>query len=111
MFFSALEEGDNWEDCLYAKNFINETLTKMESELKEENEKLKRQLISLRQSITDEYLKKIERLEENLNFINEVKNSYADECVLYQRIVSAYERNTDFIWCERRNKLVRNYTK
>lgn len=111
LFLSALEEGDKWEDCLYAKGFINEMFTKRELELKEEIAELKRQMINLRENLCNEYRKKIERLEEDYKMIDKVKKMNAEEAWYYRRIVLAYERKTDLIWCDKRNKLVRNYDK
>ena len=111
LLFSALEEGDKWEDCLYAKGFVNETLTKKELELKEENAELKRQMINLRNNLENKHFKELEKLRKEYEEINEVKNLFAKWHEEQCRIISAYERKTDWIWCKNKKKLVRNYNK
>ena len=109
LYFEALEQGDEWREYLYAKKFINETLSKRELELLEENATLRQQIINLRENLTREYSKEMEKLKKNYNEINEVKNKFVEWNIEKQRIISAYERKVDWVWCKHRNKLVRKY--
>ena len=36
-------------------------------------------------------------------------NKFAEWNIKQQRIISAYERKTNLVWCDHRNKLVRKY--
>ena len=109
LYFEALEQGDEWREYLYAKKFINETLSKRELELLEENATLRQQIINLRENLTREYSKEMEKLKKNYNEINEVKNKFVEWNIEKQRIISAYERKVDWVWSKHRNKLVRKY--
>ena len=111
LVFSALEEGDKWEDCLYAKQFVNKEPTKKELELMEEIAVLKQQMINLRNNLQNKHFKEMERLRKKYEEINEVKNLFAKWNEESHRIISAYERKTNLIWCKNRKKLVRNYNK
>lgn len=94
LFLNALEEGDKWEDCLYAKGFINEMFTERELKLKEENTELKRQMINLRKNLCNEYQKKIEQLEKHCKKINEVKkNECRRSLVLSENCFSLRKKN------------------
>ena len=109
--FSAVEEGDKWEDCLYAKQFVNKELMKKELELMEEIAVLNQQMINLRNNLQNKHFKEMERLRKEYEEINEVKNLFAKWNEESHRIISAYERKTNLIWCKNRKKLVRNYNK
>ena len=109
LYFEALEQGDEWKECLYAKEFINETLSERELELLEENATLRQQIINLRENLTRKHFEEVEMLKRSYNEINEVKNKFAEWNIKQQRIISAYERKTNLVWCDHRNKLVRKY--
>ena len=111
LVFSALEEGDKWEDCLYAKQFVNKEPTKKELELMEEIAVLNQQMINLRNNLQNKHFKEMERLRKKYEEINEVKNLFDKWNTEKDRIISAYERKTNLIWCKNRKKLVRNYNK
>lgn len=111
LYLGDLEQGDKWEEYLHAKEFVNKVLTKRESELMEENAMLRQQIIDIRkiyERLRREDLEMFERKYEEKNAIIKKISKWDDE---KNRIISAYERKTEWVWCDSRQKLVRNYNK
>lgn len=111
LYLGDLEQGDKWEEYLHAKEFVNKVLTKRESELMEENAMLRQQIIDIRkiyERLRREDLEMFKRKYEEKNAIIKKISKWDDE---KNRIISAYERKTEWVWCDSRQKLVRNYNK